>query len=286
MTEPLYKNLKDPITKAWLHHIYLMAHNYQYGWSQIVTGQPGSGKSMSIVTLAELLSRGTFNADKIGFTPEEYITTLENIKIGEPVVWSELGASLSSRRWYTLSNILVTQVVQTMRIKKPIVLMDASDLSFIDVQARKLIFCYSEVQRTGTSSAKLRLYNIRINRRTGDIYFPHPLINWNGTTHKLKFITLKRRPSEEIWKEFDKRQRKFKQRLEDRAKNLIRIAQKKEAGAKQTVYDIINKVVADKTPYLNKRRNLDTILIKHKFDITHALAAEVKKVIEMKDKTI
>ena len=280
MKEPLYKQIKDPVTKKWFHHVWLMAHRYKYGWSQVFTGMPGSGKTMSATQYAELLSPpGEFTADNVAFTPKGYLDTLENLKPGQPVVWSELGVGLPSRRWHSLSNILISQVIQTMRIKKPIVLMDVSDLSFIDVQARKLIFCYSEAKRWGSNPVKLWLYRIKIVRRTGDIFWPHPLIKCNGRIVKLRYITIKRKPDEDLWKEIDRKQRHFKSGLEEKARKMIGLMKKELIGGR-TIMDMINEVQKDRKKFLNKGGKLDVYLLQTHLNVGKGKAMQVKRFID------
>jgi len=281
MSEPLYRQLKDPVARKWFHHVWLMAHRYKYGWSQVFTGMPGAGKTMTAVKCAELLAKpGTFDVDKhVAFTPNEYLESLRNIEIGQPVVWSEMGIGLPSRKWYSLSNILIAEVIQTMRIKRPIVLMDVSDLSFIDIQARKLVFTFSEVKRWQDHPAQIWIYKITIDRKTGKILFIHPRIKVGGSIIKLEYIKIIAQPSKEVWEKIDRKQRIFKDRLESRARRTHELMLK-DLGEKQiTIYDLINKVSENRKMYM-KDNNLNVYIIQTKLNISRHKAEQIKAMID------
>jgi len=290
MSEPLYKQLKDKVARTWFNYVWLMAHRYKYGWSQLFSGMPGSGKTMTACKYAELLSKpGGFDPEKhVAFTPDEYLESLRNIEIGQPVVWSEMGIGLPARRWYTLSNMLVAEVIQTMRIKKPIVLMDVSDISFIDIQARKLIFCISTSMRWQENPVKLWINRISVDRKTGNIYFPHPLLKVDGHIVKLEYIRFDNKPSEEVWKVVDKKQRRFKKEIEVRARRTHRLLLKDLGMKRKTIYDMIEEVRENREKYIAKegkvKDKLDWHLVMVDKGISRDKAISIIRYIESKDK--
>lgn len=244
-----------------------------------MAGMPGSGKTKTASTWGWLLDP-RFSADDVSFTARGYINSLENIRVGSAKVWSEMGIGLPSRGWFQLSNILTAQVVQTMRIKKPIIFMDVSDLSFIDIQARKLIFHYSEVKRHKRNPPKVWLYNIKIDRKRGKPYYPHPLLRVGGKSVKLRNIVMQDILPDEIWKEIDKKQRKFKDRLERKALGSLRLLEKEEILSQKTIFDYINVVQRNKKRYINKRGELDWQLIQLHLQISRRKAQQIQKFLE------
>lgn len=281
---PLYKFLRDPCTKMWLNHIFLNAHRYQFGWMEAVTGGVRMGKSMTVCTMMELLTtRGELDEYNFPFRPKDYIKSLDVCDFGEPVLWSELGTGMPARKWYQLSNILTGEVVQTMMIKCPIVFMDVPDLSFVDVQVRKLIYCFSEAKRWESSPVRLWVYRISIDRKTGQILFPHPIVKANGTMHKLRSIRFRRKPSDNVWEIYDRLQRRYKDDLRARHLKTIEEMESISEVSGETIYDLINKVESNKEQYTNAKGRLDWHLIKLHLKISENKSKEIWKFLEKKD---
>lgn len=272
-------------TQPFVRHIWNMLHHYNYNWLQVITGNPGTGKSYTAMTLGEMLDPN-FSIDKVAFSAKEFIDILNNIKRnGEVVVWDEVGisASLSSRRWFTLSNILIDDVIQTFRYRKICVFLVVPDLSFIDVRARKLVRCFSECKRRQKDPAKLWVYWISVNRRDGKIYTPHPLIQIDGATCKLRAFVMKRLPSEQLMEDYERVHKKYKARLEMRANRIIGMMERKEFVAGKTIYDFVGDVEKDREKYTNKKGVLDWYLIKMHLKISEGKAKQIQKYLEKKE---
>jgi len=280
---PFYKHLRDPVTKIWLNHIYLNAHKYQYGWMQITTGGVRSGKSMTICTEAELLSDRPLDDYSFAFTPKQYIKSLDNMdRIGEVLIWSELGTALNARKWQSLSNILVTEIIQTMMIKKPIVLIDTPDMSFVDVQCRKLLYSYTEAKRWENSPVKLWVYRISVNRKIGKTYFPHPVVKVGNSIMKLRSINIRTQTPKDIWIKYDEKQKEYKDRLRKKNLKVIEIMEHELVGEKKTIYDMINEVQKDRPKFTSKGR-LSYSLIQTHMNVSERKALQIRNFIEKGD---
>jgi hypothetical protein len=272
----MYQYLKDPITKAWLHHIYNSAKIYQYGWLQVITGSVRSGKSMTACTLAELLAERPLDEYNFAFTPKEYLKSLDNLDyVGEPLVWSEMGTALSARKWYTLSNILVTECMQTMMIKKPIIFIDCPDLGFIDVQVRRLIYHFSEVRRWERHPPKLYIYRISVDRKTGEPFFPHPVLSIHGTRYKIKCLQIVYKPSEKVWEIYDKKQMEYKEKLRKQHLKTIEKAEAELVGKEMTIYDYINLIQKSPDDFKTAKGNWSVDLIRAKLNINATTAKQI-----------
>ena len=276
--------MTNPIQIPYLRHVWNMIHRYKYGWIQVITGMPGSGKSWTALTIAEKMDP-KFDINAVGFTPKQYLDVLEDTKIGNFVVWDECGIALPARKWYSLSNILVTEVLQTMRHKRLGLILVVPDLSFIDVQARKLVHSYTEAKRRGQDPVKLWVYEIRVNRRTGDVYFPHPIIQNNGSAAKLRNFIFKSLPSKKLQDEYEEEHVKYKKKIERKARSMAEKIETEISGRELTVYDMINKVEKDIDKYKNKKGNIDWHLIKLDLRISRDKAIEIQKFIDKKTLT-
>lgn len=274
---PFYKWLSDPVVKAYLHHIFLMGSSYQFGEIQATTGGVRTGKSMTLCTEANLLAKHPLDEYNFAFTPKEYLKSLDNMDyIGEPLIWSELGTGMPARKWYSLSNILMGEIIQTMMIKKPIVLFDVPDLSFIDIQARKLIYHYTEAKRWETSPVKLWVYHISVNRKKGDLFFPHPIIFNDGKKMKFRSVNFETMPPEEVWIKYDERQKEYKEKLRKKNLAMIEKLEKEIIGREEkTIYDYINDIMKNPDEFKTNKGSWSPALIKQRLNIRGGLAKEI-----------
>lgn len=112
----------------------------------IIVGNPGSGKSWTALAYMYLLYAArdgrlptpeTFPFENITFDPLTFLERVEQTE-GEVIMFDEGGVGANARRWYTKSNIAISQVIQTMRFKRHVILVTVPRLSMIDKHLRDL----------------------------------------------------------------------------------------------------------------------------------------------------
>jgi len=122
-------------------------------WLCVVCGETGSGKSYSAISFGSMIGR-TF----IVFTPLEFLELLNSgkIKKGDVIIFDEAGVGLSARRWQSEQNIVMGSVLQTFRHMNIAVIFTVPNLSFVDVQARKLFHMIMETESIDYERQSLR----------------------------------------------------------------------------------------------------------------------------------
>lgn len=213
MREPLYKRIRDPNVRAWFHHISLNSRDYQFGWLQITTGRTRAGKTLANILHAVLLARKPFVIEQIGWKPDSYLSALEAAGRCEPVVWTEMGRGMSARRWFEEKNKIITEIMQTMQIDRPMVFMDVNDMSFVDVQVRKMARIHAIITRRDRHAVTMRLYNINVNPFDGQVRNYHPLLRTKDGFVRLNSIRLEDTLSKvapDIYESFKRYERKVK----------------------------------------------------------------------------
>ncbi len=108
-------------------------------WLAAIVGETGSGKSFSALRIAKLIDP-SFNIDRVVFTPEQFLELLNSgtLTRGCAVVFDEAGCGMPAREWYSIQNKLLGYVLQTFRRENLAVIFTLPNISFLDVQARKL----------------------------------------------------------------------------------------------------------------------------------------------------
>lgn len=191
--------------------------NRKMNYMGIACGVPGSGKSYAVLAIAEAIDR-KFNADRIAFTPEEFLEIIKDrdLKSGSAVIFEEVGVGISAREWYSISNKLVNAVFQTFRLRQLVVLFNTPNMLYIDSNARTLFHGYIEPVnidfRDQICTVKYMQMQVNPRDEKRKIYYHHLK---EGGRQVLRHAIPK--PSDEIIAPYEEKKVKFAQGLIDSA---------------------------------------------------------------------
>lgn len=185
-------------------------------WLSIICGETGSGKSYSALSLANFI--GPMH---LVFNPVEFLSLLtsKKIKRGHVIIFDEAGVGMSSREWYSMQNKLLGSVLQTFRNMNCAVIFTCPNLSFIDVQARKLFHNYIETSYLDYDKelSILKVYDIDVNSRLDKVYYKKPIfVDKEGHTYKMGQLTLPK-PDKETVEYYEERKQAYTEKLNQRA---------------------------------------------------------------------
>ncbi len=110
-------------------------------WLCVIVGPTGSGKSYSALTLASKIDP-TFDITKVVFTSEAFLKLINDpkkLKKGSVVVFDEFGVGMPRREWYSVSNKMISYLLQTFRNRNLGVIFTVPSLDYIDTQALRLM---------------------------------------------------------------------------------------------------------------------------------------------------
>jgi len=252
-------------------------------WLAIVCGETGSGKSYSALSLAKLISWNVH----IVFTPVEFLRLLNSgkLKKGDVILFDEAGVGMASRDWYSVQNKLLGSVLQTFRNMNVAVIFTTPNLSFIDVQARKLFHNYFETVYLDfeEEEAYLKVYDIQVNSRFDKIYFKYPRFDVGGVIKSLAHIIVPK-PDPDVIEFYEGRKLDYTTKLNAKALNdLLNPDGDKKQKKEFNVDELKEKVLSNPDDYLkeyNQRKFIDADLLRNSFDLTIAQANVLKKVVE------
>lgn len=268
-------------------------HNYNY--TELVTGDTGSGKTMTSVLRAFLVCPKRFDESCYCTMPKEFMEAVENSKKGDALVWDEAGVGLSARQWYSLSNILSGQTLQTFREKNLALFMCVPDASFIDIQARRLLNAFGVAHRYNNDEVHYNLYQVKFDRRTGQIYYPHFKISLSDTmrgtnSYQMTSITIKnevfnciRKLKPGILEAIEEKASSFKEKVMKKAKLEAQHFEEERFGDTLTILDYATQVRSDTSKYHHSdkryKHRLDWKLISADFDISKDKATKVVSLV-------
>jgi hypothetical protein len=275
---PDYIKNENPFFKT----IWNRCNRYKKSWFQVNLGDVGSGKSWGAITQAESLDP-TFTSDRIVFNAQDFLSALDTIETkGACLVYDELGVGHNARRFYSETNIMINEVLQTMRYQQCCVIFSVPDFNFIDKVSRRLAHAVMTFTRTGSNSPKAYVRFLRQDRYSGDEYRLRPLVpSEEGYGYdKLNTLNFIRRPSEKLLKAYDKKAFEYKTEL--RKKNLKRLSKNDDVG--ENVESALESILKRPELFTNKRGSFDWMLVKNEFKLGRDSAQTVAKLgnVELK----
>lgn len=166
----------------------------------VVTGKVGSGKSLSSITWA-LANDPTFNIDRVVFTPNDFMKLVkespEKTK-GKFVVADEIGSWMPSRDYMTLTNKLLSLVLQTFRYKRIGVIWTVPQLRQVDINIRTMADALIETQYVNRNKQYVvsKYKDIQFHSQINKNYMIFPVVSTEKGRAKVTETDIGRPPRE------------------------------------------------------------------------------------------
>lgn len=174
----------------WLSHYALKRVRANQNFVMSITGSTGGGKSYSAMKLGLDMDR-MFDIDRIVFEPVDFarISNMD-LRKGSVILWEEVGVGISSRRWYSQTNQLISSIMETFRRDNLILIMTVPNVRFIDSRIRSMLHGYGEMidpTFTGGRFGWMKYLHVVVNYRSGKIMYRYPRIRRiDGRRRRLK----------------------------------------------------------------------------------------------------
>jgi len=252
-------------------------------------GREGSGKSHSAMAVAKTVDP-SFTAERVFFEPEQLLEAFQSDEYGtgDVIMLDEAGVGLGSRSWYEKEQVLLNQVLQTVRDDNMGVLFTLPRLSELDSQTRGRLHAFVEMvelnKRDGYAVAKWKRVSPARDDRT-DIYYPYPEIRVFGATRRIERVKITP-PPDELVAAYEQRKEAFKQELYEEAIDAYDTDESDQAGNGVDPNDLADEVLADGVEqYVSEhghtaRPYVDKDLLRAAYGLSHADANAVKKLVE------
>lgn len=187
----------------------------------LFVGQTGTGKSYAAMNLAEDLDPD-FNINRVVFSADEFITVLNSDKSlvkGSVIMWDEAGMGMPAREWYSISNKVISYVVQTFRVRGYILIMTTPSLKYIDSQIRSLFHGIAESKDPSMYGGQFgwaKYLDLFHDPREGKTIMQYPVImDEHNRAMKIKGRTARHgnmlflKPSEELIEDYEVKKKEF-----------------------------------------------------------------------------
>jgi hypothetical protein len=193
---------------------------------------------------------------------------------------------MSSREWYSIQNKLLGSILQTFRNLNCGVIFTTPNLSFIDVQARKLFHSYFETCYLDYEKQEcwMKIYDIDVNSRYDKVYFKHPIFYHDGRPTKLSHL-ITNKPNASILEHYEQRKTAFTQALNKKALEELTGCNKKNTPHQINTDDVIRDILRKKKTYVKRygdRSIISLPLIRADYGLSEPVAKQIKAKIETK----
>lgn len=177
--------MTKPIPQAIKNHRY--SHIWVEAWkkpniqnkmfSAVFVAAPGSGKSWSAISLADLMEEGNFDINRVAFSASQFAKLVsEQHPAGTVIVLDDCGLMMFSRDAMSKISKNLAKTLQSVRYKNLILLLTLPDLTMLDSAIRRLIDSIIDIR--GIDSSKQEAFGkfhwLQTNTTSGKIYRHSP----------------------------------------------------------------------------------------------------------------
>jgi len=277
---------KTPTQKVLRHHIWNRMHIKNEHFMGCIVGREGFGKSHTALKIASNVDP-QFCADRVFFDPKDLLEAFQSDDLGKGniIILDEAGVGMGNRSWYEKEQILLNQVLQTVRDDNMGVIFTLPRLEELDSQTIGRLHAFVEMvdinREEGFAVAKWKNVSLTRDGR-GREYKKYPRIKVDGTVQRITQIAF-RPPDSELVSAYEERKDSFKSDLYDEAIEAYDEAdddgpmEPKEV-AQEIADDGIDQFVSQngstKEAYINKD------LIRIEYNLSHSNSSAVKKLLE------
>jgi hypothetical protein len=181
----------------------------------MITGQTGSGKSYTSMSIAEMLNED-FNISRLVFKGKDLMRIINlgehHYRKGVVIVWDEAGIDLSNRNWYSITNKVLSFLVQTFRHKNFILLFTVPYADFVDTATKKLFHAEFETCGidTGKQTVALKPKFLQYNSDKKKWYRKYLKVKVKGSGKRIKIRRWNvPKPSQTLIDEYEKKKNSF-----------------------------------------------------------------------------
>jgi len=251
-----------------------------------IVGREGHGKSLSAISIARMVDP-QFTADSVFFDPQNLIETFDSAEYGQGrmIILDEAGVGMGNRSWYEKEQILLNQVLQTVRDENMGVLFTLPRLEELDSQTEGRLHALIEMLGVADdgSHASAKWKNVSMSRDgRGKEYKKYPRFQINGAKRKIREIAVGP-PPETVEETYEQQKAAFKQELYEEAVEAYDDGGEEKPEPDEVAQQVIDTDRVDEFTSIhpqNKSEFVDQDLLRSEFNLSVRDAKTAKKLIE------
>jgi hypothetical protein len=259
----------------------------------LIQGETGIGKSYVALRLGEIIDKN-FSVDNVVFTPTEFSKLLEagTLKPGSVIIFDEAGVGMSSKEWATRSNKLISNITQTFRTNRLIVLFTLPSGRYLDSSIRNIFHALIEPLgvEPGTTKNAFKLLKIEQNYRQNKTYYPYYRFKDSKTGRFYKYAIIRiGKPTDKLCEAYEKKRGSYLSTLQVDLMNWTTTGKKTKFGEgkivvekekKMGVKECIENGLRDWNELLNSKNRISISKLILKYGVSDRVALVAKVGIE------
>jgi len=278
---------KTPTQKVLRQQIWNRMHINNEHFMGCIVGREGFGKSHTALKIASNVDP-EFTAERVFFNPKDLLEAFQSDDLGKGniIILDEAGVGMGNRSWYEKEQILLNQVLQTVRDDNMGVLFTLPRLEELDSQTIGRLHAFIEMvdidRQRGFATAKWKNVSLTRDGR-GREYKQYPRIRVDGTVQRITQIAF-RPPNPELVKAYEARKESFKDDLYGEA---IQAYDDAEEEKEMTPSEVAEEILQDGSVEefvsehgQNGMRYVDSDLLGAEYDLSVRKSKTAKKLIE------
>lgn len=261
-------------------------------YNLIISGMPGRGKSGSALECARRIDPN-FAAEKVVFTPEEFIDILDDpiATPGSAIVFDEAGCGRSAYESQQKMQVAMNKVLQSHRYLNLCIIYTASFASFIIKNDRKLAHANFKIFRKQPAQKRVigKWYDLQWCEGLGTNLTIFKKYTINSAPLTIAELAVPHPPLK-LWKEYKKKERPFKESIREDFKKKLElqknpqlINKKRSEEAMEQVAKLAEKVRKAKERYKGKRGAYSAEKISVGLRVGRKIAEKVKAALELEE---
>lgn|SRR4030067_59935 len=207
----------NPNKHPWIAYMQYQCHEKKRNCVIAITGTVGTGKSYSGLSMCYQLNPD-FNMNHVVFKGDQFVDLIKSqtLRIGDPILYEEVGIDLDSTQYMTLYNKLIKWVLETFRHRRHILIMTVPRLNFVSKSTRLLLDGVLKTTRVDFENKVciIKPYIIQYNDEIDKMYKKYLRVYdpaSNGYVPVERWLVPK--PPEHLIVEYEKRKMEFTQDL-------------------------------------------------------------------------
>lgn len=257
----------------------------------LTQGETGCGKSYIALRLGEIIDKN-FSLDNVVFTPQQFSALLTGgtLKPGSVVIFDEAGVGMSSKEWATRSNKLISNITQTFRTNRLVVIFTLPSGRYLDSSIRNIFHAMIEPLgvEVGTTKNAFKLLKIEQNYRQNKTYYPYYRFKDKKTGRFYKYAIIRiGKPTDALCDAYEKKRDAYLSSLQVDLNNWTTKGKKTRFGEEAitrpkelTPGNYVEMGLRDRLELLDEKEKVSVHKIKLKYGVKDRMAATVKVGIE------
>ena len=215
----MYHSKKKDGPRTWVRFVKDRIYKKNQMFLAVFIGAVGTGKSYACLSFAKEIDP-TFNIERVVFSFEELNELLkiegnDKIKKGSCIVFEEVGIGVSAKSHQSITNKMFSFLLQTMRHRNIILLMNLPMFTFLDLSSRKMlngVFEMTEIDRNKKLSYAKPFF-FQMNQYKEKIYKKYlKEVTEDNFINKIKKISFEL-PDKELSKKYEIKKSEFTNKL-------------------------------------------------------------------------